>query len=113
MGRIPDIIKLDADTNEGREMQSTEVSYSLFEGVFNLEIPGNIEYSQLMNLRRHLSRYPEIRLVSTSGFIDGNITWMVYVIDVRRPLPLVKIFEELPEVEDINYQERDILINLK
>jgi len=74
MARIPDIIRPDTDADEGQETQSAEMSYSLFEGVFNLEIPGNIEYSQLMNLRRHLSRYPEIRLVSTSGFIDGIFT---------------------------------------
>lgn len=84
----------------------------LYEGIFNLEIAPPVEFSHLMTLRKYLARVPDLKLVSTAGFVDGNITKTVYVIEIKRPLALIKILEELPGVESISQTKKDIMLKL-
>jgi hypothetical protein len=99
-----------ADDNETPvEVMSDD---KLYEGVFNLEIKPPVEFSQLMTLRKYLSRVPDLKLVSSAGFVDGDVAKTVYVIELRHPCALIKILEDLPGIESISQQKRDILISL-
>lgn len=85
----------------------------LYQGKLNLEISPPFDLVQLESLRESLFRIRDLQLLSTGGATDGDMVKLVYTVDLKRPLPLVKILEEMRPVESAIEQKKNIAITLK
>ncbi len=85
---------------------------NLYRGWLNLEI-SEIDSVKLASLKDYLVQVPNIQLVATGGFSDREAVKTVYIIEIRQPLPLVKILREMPAVKSAVKRKRHIMVALK
>jgi F0F1-type ATP synthase membrane subunit b/b' len=86
-----------------------EDSTELYQGHVTVEITPEGSLPQLVQLQEHLRQVPDLELASI-GFSENGTTLATLVL--AKPLPLVRVLEEIPTVESVAAQGNNVQLVL-
>ena len=76
-----------------------------YAGTVELSLPPPISLNRLLQVHKQLKEHPSVHVLSLSGSVDQGIIMKVLL---ETPIPLLKIIEELPEVENAEEEMQPI-----
>jgi len=91
---------------EGKEIVGAE----LYEGEVTLTIVSPVDFRQIRKLQEYLYQVQDLRLVLISGSVDKGTS---IVVSVVKPIPLINILREMPPIEQVAPEGKNIQIMLK
>ncbi len=85
----------------------------LFKGCVRLEIIPPFNQEHTAGVPEWLARLPGLKIKSTGNYAGGNRRIETHDIDLAQPMPLLKIFKNMPPVKSVDENKGNIVITLK
>ena len=76
----------------------------LFKGTVELALPPPVALDRMLQLHKHLKQTPHIDVLNLGGSVDKGITIRILM---DSPIELVKVIQELDEVQDVSEEPLD------
>jgi len=97
---------------KAEEAQKTaqDIGSEIYEGNILLVVPSPVEFEQVKQFRERLEQVRNLKIVWAGGSVGvGAIT----TVSVQKPMPLIRILNEMPTVEKVNKKGEKIMVMLK
>ncbi len=101
--------KREAEQKAKREAEE-KIRANLYEGMVKLAIASPVDYGQVRELEGYLRQVQGLRLVLVGGSVEEGVK---IVVSAEKPIPLVGILRELPPVEQVVKEGKEIQVTLK
>ena len=85
----------------------------LYKGDLNLKVTPPFDRAQLERVQECLARVPSLKVLSKGGYAKGDEWVMMYTVDLKQPMPILKILKAMPPVGDVAEHEGNVAITLK
>lgn len=93
---------------KGEQLEGRDDGKHLFKGYLELKTLSPIDYIQIKGLKDVLTQVPNIKYLSESSSEDGTMLSF----EIKEPLPLIDILNEIPLVENVETQGDNIKLIL-
>ena len=95
---------------EEAQKAAQDIGSEIYEGNILLVVPSPVEFEQVKQFRERLEQVRNLKIVWAGGSVGvGAIT----TVSVQKPMPLIRILNEMPTVEKVNKKGEKIMVMLK